>query len=183
MEFAIDFSKGDARTPTMRALEVFLNEHLIGKFHGAGMDSIFIEFVQNPPKKKTFRKRLLYGHMGEIQVPINSLRPETNLEDFKTGLRLVTDGIQLAKEIKLKTSDFRVEELLADLAAAQACAPKSMQELMHYVENAESIRKRNNIKRVRMEHEQRKLTRRPEAVGECIWRRCRRCQERNEQQP
>jgi hypothetical protein len=135
----------------MRALEVFLNEHLIGTFHGAGLEAIFLDFVAKPPKNKKFRKRLLYGKYAHIQLPFAPTGGANNqLGDFLSALAFVPDAVRLAGEIKLKTPDFHLRELLAELEQLRVHVPGDEAELLRYAASCDEVEQDNRIKQVQM---------------------------------
>lgn len=162
MRYAINYKQGDSRTPTMVALELFLEEHLIGKFHGAGLTSIFVEFIEDPPQTKTkFRKRLRYGEHAEVEIPIGKLQLFLNLEDFHVALGRIEEATRQAATLQLRHSGFSLAALLADLKAVRTRAPSTLRQLKHYIDHRDEIDRSNQVKLVRMEHEQRRLHPRP----------------------
>lgn len=47
-----DFSSKEEKNKSLSVLDTFLNEHLIGDFHGQTFESILIRFINNAPPKK-----------------------------------------------------------------------------------------------------------------------------------
>ena len=69
---------------------MFLNEHLIGKHHGEGIAALFINFIEDPPKKKKFKRKLLYGKFAEVELERNRSLGNHLLRIFGTDLTWFT---------------------------------------------------------------------------------------------
>jgi hypothetical protein len=50
-----DFATKEENNKSLSLLDTFLNEHLIGVFHGYTFESILIRFINNAPPKKRFK--------------------------------------------------------------------------------------------------------------------------------
>ncbi|MBW5448926.1 hypothetical protein GE107_23065 [Cohnella sp. CFH 77786] len=98
----------------MKLLETFLDEHLIGQFHGETFECINVVFLDNAPQKAKEKAKRLYGTFSLVQL-IDTFQNNNsfNISDFQRGLSRVEDAIRLTKCIESEPADFHFEELLA----------------------------------------------------------------------
>ncbi len=160
MRFEIDFDKGDERRPTMRALREFLNEHLIGTLHGAGLTAIFLDLVDGPAKKK-YRKGLLYGEYAQIELPFEFGRDSKCVEEFVRAFDKVFEAVGIAVEIPLKRPGFANERLIEDLERARRFLPTDQTSFDAYLARCDEIGEANRIRRARMLQDARRNNMRP----------------------
>ncbi|RMA95653.1 hypothetical protein DEU44_1821 [Priestia megaterium] len=119
---------------SLQLLDTFLNEHLIGEFHGSTFECILIRFINNPTSKKKYKLRVLYENIAEIELPGNfNNNKNLNIVDFLTGLYRVKEAIMLVKTIKLKSElDFSEDKLLLEFQQSIKNAPRTLEELKAY---------------------------------------------------
>jgi len=159
-----NFKTKQTSNPTLEVLEVFLNQHLIGTFHGDAFECIYIHFVSKiPSTKKTLKLRLLYGSMAEMEIVQEFKNDQKlNLEDFTASLLAIEKTIHKAEEINVKKECYYDKErLLSQYEQLKIHAPSSQEELSEYKANLEFTKKCNYAKRIDCIMEQDKLTKRP----------------------
>lgn len=129
-----DFKTKEETNFSLQLLDTFLNEHLIGEFHGSTFECILIRFINNPSSKKKYKLRVLYEDIAEIELPGNFINNKTlNVEDFLTGLHRVEEAIMLVKTIELKSElDFSEDKLLLKFQQSIKNAPRTLEELKAY---------------------------------------------------
>ncbi|MEM4994149.1 MULTISPECIES: hypothetical protein [Priestia] len=129
-----DFKTKEEDNFSLQLLDTFLNEHLIGEFHGSTFECILIRFINNPTSKKKYKLRVLYENIAEIELPGNFINNKNlNIEDFLTGLHRVEEAIVLVKTIKLKSElDFSEDKLLLEFQQSIKDAPRTLEELKAY---------------------------------------------------
>ncbi|MCM3641431.1 MULTISPECIES: hypothetical protein [Priestia] len=129
-----DFKTKEETNFSLQLLDTFLNEHLIGEFHGSTFECMLIRFINNPSSKKKYKLRVLYEDIAEIELPGNFSNNKTlNVEDFLTGLHRVEEAIMLVKTIELKSElDFSEDKLLLKFQQSIKNAPRTLEELKAY---------------------------------------------------
>ncbi|ADF39261.1 hypothetical protein [Priestia megaterium] len=129
-----DFKTKEENNFSLQLLDIFLNEHLIGEFHGSTFECILIRFINNPTAKKKYKLRVLYENIAEIELPGNfNNNKNLNIVDFLTGLHRVEEAIMLVKTIKLKSElDFSEDKLLLEFQQSIKNAPRTLKELKTY---------------------------------------------------
>ncbi|MED4050858.1 hypothetical protein [Priestia megaterium] len=129
-----DFKTKEKTNFSLQLLDTFLNEHLIGEFHGSTFECMLIRFINNPSSKKKYKLRVLYEDIAEIELPGNFINNKTlNVEDFLTGLHRVEEAIMLVKTIELKSElDFSEDKLLLKFQQSIKNAPRTLEELKAY---------------------------------------------------
>lgn len=129
-----DFKTKEENNFSLQLLDTFLNEHLIGEFHGSKFECILIRFINNPTSKKKYKLRVLYENIAEIELPGNfNNNKNLNIVDFLTGLHRVEEAIMLVKTIKLKSElDFSEDKLLLEFQQSIKNAPRTLKELKTY---------------------------------------------------
>ncbi|MGP0686001.1 hypothetical protein ACW5UC_05475 [Priestia aryabhattai] len=129
-----DFKTKEETNFSLQLLDTFLNEHLIGEFHGSTFECMLIRFINNPSSKKKYKLRVLYEDIAEIELPGNFINNKTlNVEDFLTGLHRVEEAIMLVKTIELKSElDFSEDKLLLKFQQSIKNAPRTLEELKAY---------------------------------------------------
>lgn len=129
-----DFKTKEETNFSLQLLDTFLNEHLIGEFHGSTFECMLIRFINNPSSKKKYKLRVLYEDIAEIELPGNFINNKTlNVEDFLTGLHRVEEAIMLVKTIELKSElDFSKDKLLLKFQQSIKNAPRTLEELKAY---------------------------------------------------
>ncbi len=63
-----DFKNKETTNRSLYVLETFLNEHLIGTFHGHTFECILIRFIQNAPQKRKLILKSLYKTIAEVEL-------------------------------------------------------------------------------------------------------------------
>ncbi|KKK39796.1 hypothetical protein WQ57_00410 [Mesobacillus campisalis] len=144
-----DFKSKETNNRTLHLLDTFLNEHLIGKFHGHTFECILIRFIQNAPRTKKLKLNSLYKTIAEVEVNGGFKNPgKLDLEDFQHGLMKVEEAIKKVRYIERKEPmDFHEEELLADYRNAFSFVPKTKEELKDYAKIEQEIWVKNQAKR------------------------------------
>lgn len=159
-----DFNTKETVNPTLETLETFLNEHLIGMFHGSAFECIYIHFITNPPKtKKTVKLRLLYGSMAEMELTHEFTDSKhLNIHDFLSSFLKIKEAITKAKDIPVKEGlDYKESDLLLDYERCQSFIPSTQEELKEYSRTLTDRKKNNYAKRIDCLAEQDKLNVRP----------------------
>ncbi|WP_456363572.1 hypothetical protein [Priestia aryabhattai] len=136
-----DFKNKEESHRSLNLLQTFLNEHSIGSYHGKTFECILIRFINNPPLKKKYKKRLLYGDIAELEIAaaFNDNR-SLNIEDFKTAIDKVEEAIKFVKTIEIKSKlDFYENELLDSFLSCLKVAPRTNEELKTYGKNKKEI--------------------------------------------
>lgn len=112
-----DFSSKEEKNKSLSVLDTFLNEHLIGDFHGRTFESILIRFINNAPPKKKFKFKSLYKIIAEVEIEGNFTKnAKLNIIDFQHGLSKVEDAINIVSQIEVKEElDFNRDKLLSSL--------------------------------------------------------------------
>jgi len=159
-----DFSTKETVNPTLEVLETFLNEHLIGTFHGSAFECLYIHFIANPPKtKKTVKLRLLYGSMAEMEL-IHEFTDSKhlNIHDFQSSFLKIKEAIVKAKDIPVKEGlKYKESALLLDYERCRSFIPSTQEELKEYCKELSNRKKNNYAKRIDCLVEQDKLNVRP----------------------
>jgi len=150
VRFAIDHDKCDRKRPELRALEVLLNEHLIGRDHGPGLDAVFLDLIEAPKPTKKFKKRLFYGKYAQIELPLNVDVEASPHNRFLLAFEAVTQAVHLAAEISLKKGGFHQRRLLDDLEQVRAHLPADGAALDAYIVCCPEIERENILKSVRL---------------------------------
>ncbi|WP_261178694.1 hypothetical protein [Anaerobacillus sp. CMMVII] len=138
------------RNKSLSLLETFLNEHLIGDFHGLTFECLLIRFINNPPKKKKFKLNSLYKTIAQIEIEGNFTdNVRLNVSDFQHGFLKVYEAINMVPLIEINEKlDFQKDKLLADFKNIVQFAPQTDGELKDYACKEEEIRYLNTVKRV-----------------------------------
>ncbi|WP_053362761.1 hypothetical protein [Bacillus sp. FJAT-27251] len=144
-----DFKSKETDNRTLHLLDTFLNEHLIGRFHGQTFECILIRFIQNAPRTKKLKLKSLYQTIAEVEVHGSFKNPgKLDLEDFQYGFMKVEEAIKKVRFIERKERmDFHEEELLADYGNASAFVPKTKEDFKDYAKAEQEIRVKNQAKR------------------------------------
>lgn len=162
MRFGLDFHKKNDRSPSVHALEAFLNEHTIGTNHGTTFECIFITFVENPSKSRKFKQRLLYGKYADIELPVEFHDSSKLLiDDFVRCFTLIPAAIQKSAQIKVANMDYDHDLLQANIERAADHLPCDQRALGQYYSNLAAIEKANHLKRVNCRLKTRRNTPRP----------------------
>ncbi|MCT8138501.1 hypothetical protein H1D32_12575 [Anaerobacillus sp. CMMVII] len=145
-----DFKTKVERNKSLSLLETFLNEHLIGDFHGLTFECLLIRFINNPPKKKKFKLNSLYKTIAQIEIEGNFTdNVRLNVSDFQHGFLKVYEAINMVPLIEINEKlDFQKDKLLADFKNIVQFAPQTDGELKDYACKEEEIRYLNTVKRV-----------------------------------
>lgn len=145
-----DFDTKEEKNKSLSLLDTFLNEHLIGLFHGHTFECILIRFISNAPIKKKFKLKSLYKTIAEIEIKGNfSNNEKLNICDFNQGLSSIEEAIKRVPQIEIKEElDFDEIKLIKDFKKIVKNAPQSEEELKNYAKKEEKIRYINTIKRV-----------------------------------
>jgi len=145
-----DFKTKEEKHSSLELVETFLNEYLIGEFHGRTFECILIRFINNPSSKKKYKKRVLYQNIAEVELEGSFIdNTKLNIDDFLTSLHKVEEAILWVKTIALKTTlDFDEAKLLSDLQSSIKSAPATLEELKVYSANQEQTKQHNWAKMV-----------------------------------
>lgn len=144
-----DFKNKEGNNKTLTVLDTFLNEHLIGKYHGQTFDTILVRFINNSPATRKFKNKSLYKIIAEIEL-IGDFKNSNklNFEEFQMALLKIEEAIKKVRHIKLKEPlDYKEDELLNDYYKAIEKAPKNIEELKNYARVEEKKKFYNNAKR------------------------------------
>ncbi|WP_235178986.1 hypothetical protein [Bacillus cihuensis] len=144
-----DFKSKELENVSLRLLDTFLNEHLIGKFHGHFYECILVRFINNPPTSKKLKLKVLYKTIAEVELSGTFMNNnQLNIEDFQSGLEKIEEAIKNVYSIEAKEPlDYHGEELLADFKECKSFAPISFEELNKYAKNQQNIKFQNRSKR------------------------------------
>ncbi|QNG60447.1 hypothetical protein H4O14_02650 [Bacillus sp. PAMC26568] len=145
-----DFSSKEEKNKSLNVLDTFLNEHLIGDFHGQTFESILIRFINNAPPKKKFKLKSLYKIIAEVEIEGNfTNNVKLNITDFQHGLLKVEEAINMVPQIEVKEElDFNKDKLLNSLKNIINNAPQTDEELKNYAKKEKEINYLNTVKRV-----------------------------------
>jgi hypothetical protein len=145
-----DFSSKEEQNKSLSLLSTFLNEHLVGEFHGRTFECILIRFINNAPSTKKFKLKSLYKIIAEVEIEghfTNNLK--LNIADFQHGLSKVEQVINLVTQIEIKEElDFNKNKLLSSLKNNIKNAPQTDEELKSYAKKEKEINYLNTVKRV-----------------------------------
>ncbi|MFJ8235507.1 hypothetical protein ACIQ34_07130 [Ureibacillus sp. NPDC094379] len=145
-----DFNNKETKNASLHVLDTFINEHLIGTFHGQTFECILIRFINNAPPARKLKLKSLYKTIAEIEV--NGIFKDSiglNLEDFQQGLFKVEEAIKKVSNIELKEPlDFQEDKLLDDYKKVIKFAPKTDEELLKYAKDERKIRFKNQAMRM-----------------------------------
>lgn len=144
-----DFKSKETENESLNSLDTFLNEHLIGKFHGHTFECILVRFLNHSPNTRKLKLKSLYKTIAEIEVPGSfTNNKEVNIEDFQSGLAKIEEAIKKAPKIEQKeTLDYQEEKLLEDFRKSIHVAPKTNEELVQYSRMEQDIKFHNQAKR------------------------------------
>ena len=153
MRFLIEyknFSIKEEINKSLSLLDTFLNENLIGDYHGQTFESILIRFINNAPPNKKFKLKSLYKIIAEVEIEGNfTNNVKLNIADFQHGLSKVEEAINMVSQIKVKEElDFKQEKLLNSLKDIINNAPQTEEELKNYAKKDKDIKYLNTVKRV-----------------------------------
>ncbi|WP_404469236.1 hypothetical protein [Sutcliffiella horikoshii] len=145
-----DFRTKEEQNKSLILLDTFLNEHLIGEFHGKTFECILIRFINHAPPKKKYKLKSFYKIIAEVEVEGQfSENIKINIADFQQGLSKVEQAIKLVPEIEMKEKvDFDKDRLLATLKRMINAAPQTDDDLKYYAREEKKISCLNNVKRV-----------------------------------
>lgn len=145
-----DFNTKEEQNKSLSLLDTFLNEHLIGDFHGQTFDCILIRFINNAPKNKKFKLKSLYKTIAEIEIEGNfTNNVKLNIFDFQHGLSKVEEAINMVPRIEVKEElDFDKDKLLDEFKNIIQNAPQNDEELKDYAKKEKEVRYLNTVKRV-----------------------------------
>ncbi|WP_226681730.1 hypothetical protein [Sutcliffiella horikoshii] len=145
-----DFHSKEEHNKSLSLLDTFLNEHLIGEFHGKTFECILIRFINHAPPKKKYKLKSLYKIIAEVEIEGHfSDNKKINIADFQQGLSKVEQAIKLAPEIEMKEEvDFDIDRLLTSLKSIINAAPETDDDLKDYEKKQKEISYLNNVKRV-----------------------------------
>ncbi|WP_070120065.1 hypothetical protein [Bacillus marinisedimentorum] len=144
-----DFKTKETNNVSLHLLDTFLNEHLIGTFHGHTYECILIRFVTNAPPTRKLKLKSLYNTIAEVEVngDFNG-SSGLDIEDFRQGLFKAEEAIKRVPLIERKEPmDFQQAKLLDDYKHAIEHAPKTREELVQYAQHEQNTRFGNQAKR------------------------------------
>ncbi|WP_108672334.1 hypothetical protein [Peribacillus acanthi] len=143
-----DFISKETENVNLRLLDTFLNEHLIGIFHGYTFECILIRFINHAPPSKKFKLKTLYGTIAEVEIS-GSFKENNklNIDDFHQGLSKIEEAIQKVSHIPKEPFDYQGEGLLNDYKSSLIFAPKTTNALILYAQMQNEIIFQNNAKR------------------------------------
>ena len=144
-----DFKNKKTNNASLNLLETYLNEHLIGKFHGQTFECILIRFIANAPSTRKLKLKSLYQTIAEVEVNMNfNASNKLSLEIFQEGLIKAKEVIKKVPFIDLKGQlDYKEDELLNDYKNMIKFVPKTIEELKNYAKAEKEIRFKNQVKR------------------------------------
>lgn len=107
-------------------LEVFLNYHVIGKFHGRAYEFLWVTLYEHAPAKKKLKLKRCLDTWGEIdlRVELDSL---SLVEKFRIGFDKACEAVKLISTPEV--TDFRHRELLEDLEKTRPLLPATPEDL------------------------------------------------------
>ncbi|PWA11190.1 hypothetical protein DCC39_09455 [Pueribacillus theae] len=144
-----DFKNKETKNVSLNLLETFLNEHLIGKYHGQTFECILIRFIHNAPSTRKLKLKSLYKTIAEVELTMNfNASNKLNLEIFQEGLFKVEEAIKKVPFIERKQPlDYKEDELLNDYKKVLQFVPKTIEELKKYAKAEQEIKFYNQVKR------------------------------------
>lgn len=154
MRFLIEYKNFNTKATKNRSLELldtFLNEYLIGKYHGNRFNCLIIRFIANPPTSRKLQLKTLYKTYAIVEVGITIVNDEkVNLMDFEAGLMTIEDAIRKASSIEISEEklEYHEEELVNDYRNSRGKAPKTIEELKRYAKDEKETKFENRVKRV-----------------------------------
>lgn len=133
MRFLIEYKDTKTKDEThrnLKALDTFLNYHLIEIFHGWTFECIIIRFINHPKSNKKLKCKTIYNTYAEIEIASNfDSNSELSLEQFLTAFDNVKIAASLANEIKTKSKkNYDLLKLSQDLNSLKT--PTSIDELI-----------------------------------------------------
>jgi hypothetical protein len=152
MRFLIEyknFKNKETIHKSLQLLDTFLNEHLIGEFHGQTFECILIRFIHHASPTRRLKLKTLYKTIAEVELNGNfKTANKLDLDDFQQGLLKVEEAIKKVSLIEMKEPmDFNENKLLEDFKSALEFVPKTNEELAAYAKNQQEIRVKNQAKR------------------------------------
>ncbi|OGS69882.1 MAG: hypothetical protein A3G95_05750 [Flavobacteria bacterium RIFCSPLOWO2_12_FULL_31_7] len=161
MRIQIDFDKKQ-KSPSMFALERFLNYHLIEINHGISFDAIFITFIEKPKKDQKYKRKYLYKLYADISIDCEFENyNELSLSNFEKGFVSFQKSIEFIKEINIENRDFNESLLKTNIQDLKVLIPKNEIELNKWVGKKDEIERIIHLKRMKCKFEQRKLNQKP----------------------
>lgn len=144
-----DYKHKEEKNKSLKLLDTFLNEHLIGKFHGDSYECIDILFLNHAPKKATEKAKKLYQIYSHVQL-IDTFQSNDSISilDFQAGLKRIGDAIKLTATIAAEPIDYHVDELLEDYFHVIEMAPTTLEELEAYAQKEQETIFNNHVKRI-----------------------------------
>lgn len=145
-----DFSTKVEKNRSLSILNTFLNEHLIGNYHGQRFECILIRFINKAPLKKKYKLKTLYNVIAEVEIEGDFTdNIKLNIVDFQHGLSKIEEAINMVSQIEVKEKlDFNKEKLLSNLGSIINKSPQTNEELKNYANNQKELEYLNNVKRV-----------------------------------
>lgn len=161
MRIQIDFDKKQ-KSPSMFALERFLNYHLIEINHGLSIEAIFITFIEKPKKDQKYKRKYLYKLYADISVDCDFENyNEFSLSNFEKGFFSFEKSIDFIKEINIENKDFNENLLKSNIQNLKVLIPKNETELNKWGGQKDEIERIIHLKRMNCKFEQRKLNQKP----------------------
>ena len=144
-----DFKNKEAKSASLDLLDTFLNEQLIGKFHGTAFECILVRFINHPPQTRKLKLKTRYKTMAEVEVAMDFADSrKLNMKDFQTALLKVEEAIHKVRLIESRSpADYHEEQLLDDYKASLTFIPKDLKELKAYAQKEKEITFHNRVKR------------------------------------
>lgn len=164
MRIQLDFDKLN-KSPSVLALERFLNYHLIEINHGISFDAIFVTFIEKPKKNQKYKRKYLYKLYADISIDCEFEKyNELSLSDFENGFIAFQKSIEFIKEINIENRDFNENLLKSNIQDLKVLIPKNESELNKWVGKKDEIERIIHLKRMNCKFEQRKLNQKPLVV-------------------
>lgn len=161
MRIQIDFDKVN-KSPSVLALERFLNYHLIEINHGISFDAIFVTFIEKPKKNQKYKRKYLYKLYADISIDCEFENyNELSLSNFEKGFMAFQKSIEFIKEISIENKDFNENLLKSNIQDLKVLIPKNESELNQWVGKKDEIERIIHLKRMNCKFEQRKLNQKP----------------------
>jgi hypothetical protein len=161
MRIQIDFDKKD-RSPSVIALERFLNFNLIEINHGSTFDAIFITIIESPKKNQKYKRRFLHKKYADISIPYQFQNyHDFSLENFRMAFFAITNAINFIDEIQVEKSDFNAQLLKSDLSKLEYLIPKTLSELNILLDSGKEIDEKIHLKRMASLLRRRKENKKP----------------------
>jgi hypothetical protein len=144
-----DFKTKETDHVSLNLLDTFLNEHLIGSFHGHTFECINVRFINHHPTTRKLKLKSLYKTIAEIELSGSFINAnKLNMEDFHAGLMMIEEAIHKVYSIEVKdTLDYKGDKLLKDYKESIKLAPMNIDELKKYKFNENEVKFHNNAKR------------------------------------